>query len=101
MERAGWNRGETSPLEELNKPNFSGREGYRIDYPGAVQAWSREGIPRDLAREQAAKISKVFYHVTFTLIPRAGTAAAKQRSELSCIRVQLPQTHRKGNGPEA
>jgi len=36
------------------------------------------GVPRDLARQRAAAISNVRYHLTFTLIPHAETASGTE-----------------------
>jgi aminopeptidase N len=46
------------------------------------------GIPRDLARQRAAEISNVRYHLTFTLIPHADTASGSE--ELS-FELRAPQ----------
>ncbi|HUI42051.1 MAG TPA: M1 family aminopeptidase [Terriglobia bacterium] len=44
----------------------------------AARAAAPEGIPRGLARERAAQISNVRYHLTFTLVPHAGTTAGSE-----------------------
>jgi hypothetical protein len=36
------------------------------------------GIPRELARERAARISNVSYHLTFTLIPHADSVVGSE-----------------------
>ena len=44
----------------------------------AAGATAPAGIPRDLARERAAEISDVRYHLKFTLIPHADAAAGAE-----------------------
>jgi aminopeptidase N len=43
-----------------------------------VRAQAPEGIPRELARMRAARISEVRYGLWFTLTPKAGTAAGRE-----------------------
>jgi aminopeptidase N len=54
----------------------------------AAGASAPAGIPRDLARGRAAEISKVRYHLTFTLIPHADTASG---SEELTFALRAPQ----------
>ena len=44
----------------------------------ALAAEAPEGIPRELARERAARISDVRYHLKFTLTPHAATVTGRE-----------------------
>lgn len=43
-----------------------------------VFAVAPEGVPRDLARERAANVSQLRYHVQFVLVPHAATTAGRE-----------------------
>jgi aminopeptidase N len=54
----------------------------------AVGAAALAGIPRDLARERAAQISEVRYHLKFTLIPHADAVAGAEELTFALQTVQ-------------